>query len=335
MREEQSVRVGRRTLLKGAASLSAIGWPGLALAGPQQIEISVTQWGASLYGLPYAVGMEHGLFKQAGVDVTGVIGSGGGGTTVRNTLAAAFPYGEVSASAALAAKRSGLDIVLVNMGAHSVAEASLVVPINSPLRSVEDLVGKKVGITTPRSVSEMLLIMVLQAKGIDPAKVERVVAGGYGQGLTMLDHGAVVAASLIEPLSIIRKDQYRPLVAMRDVLPPMATSFGIVPRDFAKKNADLIKAIIAGRRSAVQFIYGNETAAGQSLAKAFDLDPQIAAETCKNMVTSRMWSEGNFNQVELNRIETALRVVGEITDKVDWDGVIDKSYLPDDLRGAS
>ena len=64
-------------------------------------EISVTQWGASMYGAPYAVAMEKGLFKQAGIDITGIIGSGGGGTTVRNILASTTPYGEVAVSAAL------------------------------------------------------------------------------------------------------------------------------------------------------------------------------------------------------------------------------------------
>ena len=54
-------------------------------------EISVTQWGQSLYGAPFAVALDKGLFKKAGIDITGVIGSGGGGTTVRNSLASPRP----------------------------------------------------------------------------------------------------------------------------------------------------------------------------------------------------------------------------------------------------
>src|SRR5260370_32338399 len=63
-------------------------------------EISVTQWGSSLYGLPYAVAMDKGLFKKAGIDITGILTSGGGGTTVRNILASKTPYGEVAVGAA-------------------------------------------------------------------------------------------------------------------------------------------------------------------------------------------------------------------------------------------
>ncbi len=73
------------------------------------VEISITQWGASLYGAPVAVAIEQGDFKKAGIDVTGVVGSGGGGTSVRNILASEVPYGEVATAAALAAPAGAAD----------------------------------------------------------------------------------------------------------------------------------------------------------------------------------------------------------------------------------
>ena len=66
-------------------------------------EISVTQYGASLYGVPYTVALDQGLFKKAGADITGIMGSAGGGTTVRNILASSTPYRDVALGAACAA----------------------------------------------------------------------------------------------------------------------------------------------------------------------------------------------------------------------------------------
>ncbi len=71
------------------------------------------------------------------------------GTTVRNILASPTPYGEVAIGAALAAQAQGLDLVFVNVGTHSVAEASMVTMPNSNIKSVEDLVGKKIAVTSP------------------------------------------------------------------------------------------------------------------------------------------------------------------------------------------
>jgi NitT/TauT family transport system substrate-binding protein len=296
-------------------------------------EISVTQWGQSLYGAPFAVGMDKGLFKKAGIDITGIIGSAGGGTTVRNILASATPYGEVALPAALAAARQGgLDLVIVNVGTRTVAESSLVTMPNSDIKSINDLVGKKVAITSPKSSSEMIFLMELKAKGIDAAQITRVAAGGYPPALTMLEQNAVSAAALIEPLSIIRKDRYRTVLAAKDVLPPMTTSVGITTREFAKEHPDKLRAIIAGRRAAVEAIYANPPETAAILHKMWNFEPAIAKVAVDNMIGPKMWSLGDFDRAELERTADGLRLIGELKGDVDWSKLIDQSFLPADLQ---
>lgn len=295
-------------------------------------EISVTQWGQSLYGAPFAVAMDKGLFKKAGIDITGVIGSGGGGTTVRNILASTTPYGEVALPAALAAAREGLDLVLVNVGTRTVAESTLVTMPNSDIKTINDLIGKKVAITSPKSSSEMIFLMEMKAKGIDASQVARVAAGGYPPALTMLEQGAVSAAGLIEPLSIIRKDRYRTVIAAKDVLPPMTTSVGITTREFAKAHPDKLRAIIAGRRAAVEAIYANPDEAAAILQKTWNFDPAIAREAVRNMIGPKMWSLGDFDRAELDRTVEGLQLIGEVKGEIVWDKLIDQSFLPADLQ---
>ena len=297
-------------------------------------EISVTQYGASFYGVPYTVALDQGLFKKAGADITGIIGSAGGGTTVRNILASSTPYGDVALGAALAAQAQGLDILIVNTGTHTVAESSLVTMQDSPVHSLEDLVGKKVAITSPRGVSEMLLLMELKAKNIDASKVQRVASGGYVNGLTMLEQGAVAAATLIEPLSITRAAKYRTVVAARDILPPMTTSVGITTHAYAKTHGDELRAIIAGRRAAVKAIYADPDGTATLVAKKYDIDPAIAKTAVANMIGPRMWSEGEINLTELNRTIDGLRLVGEIKAEPNLTTLIDRSFLPADLQSA-
>lgn len=296
-------------------------------------EISVTQWGQSLYGAPFAVDMEKGLFKKAGIDITGIIGSAGGGTTVRNILASATPYGEVALPAALAAAaQGGLDLIIVNVGTRTVAESSLVTMPNSDIKTINDLIGKKVAITSPKSSSEMIFLMELKAKGIDPSQITRVAAGGYPPALTMLEQGAVSAAGLIEPLSIIRKDRYRTVLAAKDVLPPMTTSVGITTREFAKNNPDKLRAIIAGRRAAVEAIYANPAEAAAILQKSWNFDPAVAKVAVDNMIGPKMWSLGDFDRAELERTVEGLRLIGEVKGDIDWSKLIDQSFLPADLQ---
>lgn len=319
-----------RTMLRAVLSAAVL----LVAAPAGAVEISVTQWGTSLYGAPYAVAMAEGLFKKAGVDITSIIGSGGGGTTVRNLLASETPYGDVAIAAALAAQRQGLDVIIVNTGTRSTAEASLVTMPDSPIRSLKDLEGKKVAVTSPKGVSEMLLLMALKQEGVDATKVERVASGGYVNGLTMLEQGAVAAAALIEPLSIIRADKYRTVLSYGNLLPPMTTSVGITTRAYAKSNPERLRAIIAGRAAGVEALYENPARAAEILTKAFKLDPAVAQVAVANMIGPRMWSTGAFDRTELDRTVEGLRLIGEITGPVDWSKLLDPSFLPPAVQGA-
>lgn len=316
--------IRRRALLAATATL-------LPLAARAE-EISVTQYGASLYGLPFTVALQDGAFERAGIRITGFMGSGGGGTTVRNLFASDTPYGEVAVGAALAAAAGGLPVKIVNVGTRSVAEASLVTMPGSDITSLADLLGKKVALTSPKGVSEMLFLLAMRTAGLDPSKVTRIYSGGYGPSLTLLEQGAVAAAALIEPLSIQRADRYRTVVAYRDLLPPMTTSVGITSPAYAAAQPAKLRAIIAGRREGVRAIYRDPAAAGAIAAKAYDLPPAIAATAVQNMIVPRMWSEGAFDAAELDRMVDALKLIEQVSGPPDWSKLIDKAFLPPDLQ---
>ena len=66
-------------------------------------KITVSQYGRLVATLPWAVALEKGMFRQAGLDIDGITAGSGGGTSMRNLLASELPIGEVSTSVALAA----------------------------------------------------------------------------------------------------------------------------------------------------------------------------------------------------------------------------------------
>src|SRR5713101_4748284 len=236
---------------------SSIGWRATAAAlialglahGAAAETITVTHWGAAFYGAPYAVAMQKGFFKQRGVDITGVLTSTGGGTSVRNTLAGDLPYGEVALSAAVEAIRAGQPLKIVCAGAESIADILWIARPDSPLNSIQDIVGKKIGYTSPGSVTNMLILMAMKAQGIDPSSVTLVPAGGIGANLTAFLSGAIDAGMTGEPVWSQERSKVKPVFWTKDVLPPdMTQSVGIVTDELAKAGPEKIRAIIEGRR---------------------------------------------------------------------------------------
>jgi len=298
--------------------------------------IPITHYGTGLYGMPFAVALAKGYFKEAGLDIDGIITAPGGGTAVRNVLANSLPYGEAGILPILAAKNAGNDVVIVNASVDSAADAVFVGRLDGSAASIQDLVGRKVAITQPKSGSEFMLKMALANAGIDIAKVQLVTAGGVNEGIQLLRNGTVDAAILGEPLYSREAAKYKVVVDLAKHIPALAQTVGFTTRDYASKNADKIRAIIAARRRAVDDIYADPKAAAKLIAKAYERVPEALIEqVVVRMAAQKYWSRGDFTKEGLAANVQGLRLVDVIkVDKVDWNAIIDQSYLPADLKRA-
>jgi NitT/TauT family transport system substrate-binding protein len=306
-----------------------------AAASATAEQISVTHWGVLMYGVPYAVAMDKGLFKQSGIDIDGILTSKGGGTTVRNVLAGGLPYGEVSLAAAVAAAKQGVDIRIVNSGAATVGEILWVTLPDSPVKSIQDLAGRKMAFTSPKSVTEMVAIMALEKAGVKLDRVDRIATGGIGAGLTALSQGGVAAAPIMDPVWARDGQKYRPLFFAKDVLPVMTQTVGITTPDFIKAHPDKLKSIIAGRRAGVDYALRNPAEAGAIFAREYNLTKEIGEQSVRNMIAIGFWSPGAIDRKALDAMIDGLRIIGEVDGPVDWSKLVDARFLPADLQSGS
>ncbi len=295
-------------------------------------QITVTHWGALMYGAPYAVALENGYFEEAGVTIDGILTSKGGSTTVRNVLTGDLLYGETSLAAAVAAHIAGEEVVIIASGVGTVADILWVTMPDSGIASIADLKGKKVAYTRPKSVTEMTLRMSLEASGISADELELIAAGGVGDGLTLLEQGAVDAAPILEPIWSARSDRYKPVFFLNQVLPRITQTVAITTPEMIETKPDELRAVIAGRRKGVQFIYEHPKEAAAIVARVYDRDPAILEIAVNNMIKIDYWTEGAFNFEEMDNKVEGLQLIDLIDGPVDWSKLVDDSFLPPDLR---
>jgi NitT/TauT family transport system substrate-binding protein len=235
--------------------------------------------------MPYAVALAKDFFKAEGANVTGILTSAGGGTTLRNMLAGSAPYAEVTPNAVVAAVQQGADLKIVSSNVLTVAEFVWVVKRDSPIKSVADLKGKKFAYTNPRSTSQGLATLVLQSGGLKTEDAELVKTGGFGEGIAALDAGLVDVAPMPEPLLSKFKDKYRIIASASESLPVLANVVGVVSESQAGAKADFIRAVIRARARAVAFMMEKPDEAGDIVAKVYNIDPKSGARPCAS------WSE--------------------------------------------
>jgi len=294
--------------------------------------ITVTHWGAAFYGAPYAVAMAKGFFKKRGVDITGILTSAGGGTSVRNTLAGDLPFGEVALPAAIMAINSGQPLKFIGGGVESIADILWITQKDSSINSIRDIVGKKVSFTSPGSVTNMLILMCMKAANIDRKDVTLVPAGGIGANLSAVLNKAVDTGMTGEPIWSENKDKVKPAFWTKDCFPPQMTqTVMITTTEFAQTGGDKLRAIIAARREGVEYIIKNPEESADIVAKAYNGNPALYREVFKNFVAINYFGDGRFNFKGMDRMAEGMEIIGQIKGKPDWKAMIDPSFLPKDL----
>jgi NitT/TauT family transport system substrate-binding protein len=310
----------------------------LVLSAARAEQIVVSNYAVTTNGMPFAVAMEKGYFKEFKVDVDGILTSDGGGTTIRNLLGGKLAYGEAAVSAVVSAVQGGADLRIISGNVHTVAEFVWVAMPKSPVNSLKDLKGRKLGYTNPRSTSQALAFLLMESQKLKPEEVELVRTGGFGAGLTMLEIGGVDVVPVAEPLWSKNQGKYKLIAAAPDILPALSNVVGVTTAEAAKSKGDFIRGVIRARRKAVEYMYANPKDSAAIIAKAYGLEPAVAESTVANLLASEKkggvpyWGPGDIRIDTMDNMIRAQKIVGALKGDPDWSKLIDESFLPDDLK---
>src|SRR5262244_3932706 len=234
-------------------------------------DLLVTQYKNDPSGAPYGIALEKGFFRKHGLDITGIISGAGGGSSVRNAMASDLGYGDVTAAPVIAAAEQGQDVKIVSFTSRSLADLVLIVMPNSPLKTAKDLKGKKFGISNPKSLGEMMGVLVMEKAGLQPNDLQRVALGSLSGALTAMENGVVDATAM--PLILWRMrggpGRYRVLVGPGE-LPEIPAQLGIATGTLMKQHPDKLRAVEQARREGTRFIYEHTDEAIGILSKVYE-----------------------------------------------------------------
>lgn len=136
--------------------------------------------GAAFTYVPLDVGVSQGLFQKQGIDIE-IYNFGGAAHQTQAMTAGSVDIG-LGSSTAMAQIVKGAPMTAVGVIANSVANIGILVSADSPIRTLADLKGKKIGITTPGSLTDWMLRELNRSQGWQTDGAQAVAIGSSRAG---------------------------------------------------------------------------------------------------------------------------------------------------------
>src|SRR5436853_975030 len=240
----------RRVLGYGAASVAALGMPSIARAQTQTVRIGLPT--KTYYPTIIAeTALRQKLFEKEGVKAELTIYRGG----AEGYEAMAAGAADVilnSASSVAAGIRKGVMAKNVAGAALGYYGWHLVVKSDSPIKDPSELAGKKVGITSAGSGTDLLALWTQADRKIT---FTRVPLGGGGLVPNLLT-GNIDATVLYSPLTykMFLDKSARSLIDFGEAIPPHLTGAWIATDKFIKDKPQALQGTIKSLYGAVAFL---------------------------------------------------------------------------------
>jgi NitT/TauT family transport system substrate-binding protein len=294
----------RRTVIQSGAAIASLAALGISPARAQELKQVKLAIGLKLLNstfLNVMIGERLGYTKQAGFHLEGMA-LGALSSVLVALQKGDAQFGIVSPSVALPlfAKGEWPPIVVFYEYAYPYKWDVAVKP-DSPLKTYQDLRGKKIGVSTMGSADYPVTSAVLRNIGIDPKK--DVTWTAVGEGTTAgvaLDRGAIDGLAYFDTgFGIIENAGIKLRYLPRPKNVPMIGGFFLAAeRDFIKNNRALCVGFGRSVAMATEFILANRLAG----ARAFlDMYPRLAARALSPAEAVKQMASSISRRIDLYR----------------------------------
>ncbi|MQA95178.1 MAG: ABC transporter substrate-binding protein [Streptosporangiales bacterium] len=296
-------------------------------SGKEVTAIRVTVTNATEpYVIPWLAAQEQGFFEAKGVEVEDIIAGKGGSTTLRNLVGGKLAIGEVALPAVIEGKLAGAKVTAVAGATQGVAGLDWYASKTGPVKQVKD--AKKWAFSNPGSVTESLAALLPEEAGLPKGSVTPVGAGGIGEGIAMLESGAVDLAT-VSP-SVLARDasKFRRVLTTSTVFPKFQQTVLTVRDQYLKERPDVVKAVIAGYQQGVTWVKEHPAEAAELYAGHIGVEPEAARRIVDEAIAGDHWSAGLSGEA-LDTAVRAMKATG-FTGKVPC-GLFELSRVPPGL----
>lgn len=278
----------------------------------------------SIAELPFRIAHIKGFYRDEGLDVEVIFIRGAVG--MQALLGGSVDYTSASGSTIAAAVR-GIPVKLVFTAS---AKPQFDMVAQKEIRSIADLKGKFVGISSRGGAIDLLTQLMVQKHGLVPNKdVTSLVIGGQEDTVLALRTGRIAAALLTPPRPLIlQREGFHRIGFSGDYMPTYPSGGIGVTDEKIKKDPQDVYAFVKGSVRGLQYARQNRADARRIIVEYFKITDPAIGDQMLELYLSRLPVTGGADEVWMKgAIEFTQKSLGDAAKDATPAQVFDFSFV--------
>ena len=277
---------------------------------------------------PVDIGIAKGMFAKRQIEIQ-EIGFEGASKMEQGVVSGAVDV-MLGSPMDMAAMAKGMPAVGIAVIAEPMTEFIIMVPYDSPVRSLDELKGKTMGIATVGSITEWVALELARVKGWSKDDIHLVSIGSGAATATAAMKTHLVDASVsttstgvvLERVHIARRLAY-----VSDYARPFVAHLMSVTTALANDKPDLVRRFVAGWFEAVSFMRANRDETIGIARTVTGLSPEDEAIEYDTLM-SEVTPDGRFDPGTVDRIGSSFVELGILDHAPDMAKLYTSRFLP-------
>jgi NitT/TauT family transport system substrate-binding protein len=271
------------------------------------------------------VGIESGIFKKHGLDLT-VTAFAGGANLQQGFAAGAIDIGlGAGPDMAFIVKGSPVMAVSALLGTPNLV---LIVRPDAGITSADDLRGKLISVSSPYSMTGWLVRELAHRKGWPDGSI-RLVANNPSAGWAAMRTKEIdgMVDNIAAGLEGQEKGLGKILVKFQDLLEHFHTNVIFASKDLVQKKPETVRAFLAAWIETVAYAKSHKAETVAIASKTIGIDPKLGAEIY-DLEKPLYSDDGRFDPAALAVLKRSFVELKLLDTEPDMSGLYTEAYLP-------
>jgi ABC-type nitrate/sulfonate/bicarbonate transport system substrate-binding protein len=276
---------------------------------------------------PIEVGIQTGIFAKQGIELE--VSAFGGDAKMQQALTADSIDIGIGSGPGMAFMAKGVPAKAVAAMAGVPRNMAVMVKYDLPIKTVDDLKGKKLGVTTVGSLTDWIGKRINHLKGWGAAGITTVPVGGMGPARASIKTGQIdgYIGALEVGYALEEAKEWRVISTATPFVDHFITHVFFVRENVIKERPQAVRGFLKGWFNTIAFMKANKDRSVEISAKVINLKPSVVSRAYDDQI-GIFTADGTFDPKAVAVLKQSFIEMGLLKEMPDDKVLFTTEFVP-------